>query len=77
MPIYEYFCADCHTKFNALRPMSQADAPIACDQCEGEHTARVLSVFIAVSGGKALDSMAGGACACGGHCGCGHAHSHN
>ncbi|MEK9164356.1 MAG: FmdB family zinc ribbon protein, partial [Chloroflexota bacterium] len=22
MPLYEYFCSDCHTKFSALRPMA-------------------------------------------------------
>ena len=31
MPLYEYFCVDCRTKFEALRPMAQADAKIACD----------------------------------------------
>ena len=30
MPLYEYYCADCQTKFDALRPMSQADTPIQC-----------------------------------------------
>ena len=75
MPVYEYLCADCHTKFDALRPMSQADAPIACEHCESKHTARTLSLVIALSGGKTIEGMSGGGCACGGQCGCGHSHN--
>ncbi len=74
MPLYEYFCSDCRTKFDALRPMSQADDPIACEKCEGGHTARVLSVFAAVSNGKSVAGTSEAGCACGGACGCGHSH---
>lgn len=49
MPLYEYYCADCRTKFEALRSMSQADEPIACRHCGGLHTSREFSVFAAVS----------------------------
>jgi putative FmdB family regulatory protein len=77
MPVYEYFCAKCSTKFEALRGMKDADAPIPCENCESKRTSRVLSVFFAASGGasspQALGGMGGG-CACGGACGCGHSH---
>src|SRR5258706_1859623 len=67
MPVYEYYCSHCHTKFEALRTMRQADDPIACESCESERTARVLSVFFAASGGQPLSGMAaGGSCGCGG-----------
>src|SRR5258707_8368003 len=67
MPVYEYYCSHCHTKFEALRTMRQADDPIACESCESERTARVLSVFFAASGGQPLSGMAaGGGCGCGG-----------
>jgi len=78
MPIYEYYCADCHTKFETRRPMSQADAEIACKQCAGQHTSRVLSLF-AVGGGVSANRAgspapaAAGGC-CGGACGCHHHH---
>ena len=49
MPIYEYYCQDCQRRFEALRSMSQADAPIACSSCGGENIRRVLSLFAAVS----------------------------
>jgi len=80
MPLYEYYCSDCSTKFDALRPMDKADATIMCVKCEGRHTSRVLSVFFAARGeahsdGKAV-AATGGGCACGnGACGCGHSHN--
>ena len=56
MPIYEYACLDCGEKFEALRSMNDADTPIACVQCEGEHTSRLLAVFFAQSGGRVVAS---------------------
>lgn len=76
MPLYEYYCADCRTKFEALRPMNKADSTIQCKSCESMRTSRVLSLFATHT--KAEGSIAptfsgnkGGGC-CGGHCGCGH-----
>ena len=76
MPVYEYYCAHCNTKFEALRTMRQADEPIACENCESERTARVLSVFFAASNGQPVSGMSdGGGCGCGGACSCGHSHN--
>ena len=83
MPLYEYACYDCTTRFEALRPMSKADDPIQCKECESMHTARTLSRIAVLSNGEgsgetamqsALKSKgvrpAGGCCGSGG-CGCG------
>jgi putative FmdB family regulatory protein len=72
MPLYEYCCADCHTKFEVLRRMNQADEPIACQQCDSPHTSRIFSTFAAISrsgDGQARPvAGAGGGCAnCGAH----------
>ena len=82
MPVYEYYCSHCHTKFDALRAMHQADARIACENCESERTARVLSVFFAASGGSSASGQpiygrddSSGGCGCGGACSCGHSHN--
>ena len=78
MPVYEYFCSSCHTKFDALRPMREADKVIACTNCESERTTRVLSMFFATGGGASMsdmDSGGGGGCGCGGACSCGHSHN--
>jgi putative FmdB family regulatory protein len=75
MPVYEYFCSDCHTKFDALRPMSRADEAIACEMCGGPHTARVLSMFAFKGGdGASVRRSSGGCSSCsGGSCSsCGH-----
>lgn len=72
MPIYEYYCNQCQQTFTALRPMSQADAIIGCDQCDSVETHRVLSLFaIKVSGGADRPVASGGGCGCGGACACG------
>jgi putative FmdB family regulatory protein len=64
MPVYEYYCKDCKKQFEALRPMSKADVPIACKHCEGKRTSRVPSVFAAHSGGKVVSGAGGGGGGC-------------
>jgi putative FmdB family regulatory protein len=74
MPIYEYFCPRCASKFELLRPMDKADQPATCEQGHKGGT-RVLSVVAAVGRGDdgTVAMMQGGGCACGGGgCGCGH-----
>jgi putative FmdB family regulatory protein len=74
MPLYEYICFDCKTRFDALRTMKEADAAIACPKCQGEHTARQLSVFFAHSDGRVVAQSGSGCAGCaGGACAtCGH-----
>jgi putative FmdB family regulatory protein len=79
MPLYEYYCTDCETKFEALRPMSKADDPIQCQNCEGMRTSRALSRFAAhIKGGTSAatehsHSTKSGCGGCGGG-NCGHCH---
>ena len=74
MPIYEYNCQDCGTRFEVLRAIKEADAPIACKKCAGQHTRRAMSVFNAQSGGRAVAGTSGGCAGCeSGSCAsCGH-----
>jgi putative FmdB family regulatory protein len=78
MPIYEYVCKDCEKQFEVIRPMSQADAPLACPACGRQQSRRKLAVFYAHSGGHAVAGTSGGCGSCeGGGCGsCGHSHTH-
>jgi len=69
MPIYEYQCVDCCTKFEKLRPMSQASAPAPCVHCGSNHTSRTLSLFAAISKGsdgvaQAISGTGGGCASC-------------
>lgn len=69
MPIYEYACKDCQYKFEVIRSMKDADAPIACEHCHGMNTARSISLFAAQSGGKMIAGGNGGCAGCaGGSC---------
>lgn len=75
MPIYEYICQECGARFDALRSMKEADAPISCQVCSSLHTQRAISVFNAQSGGRIVAggghngcaSCSGGSCASCGH----------
>jgi len=71
MPLYEYRCAECHTTFEKLRPMSQADAPADCVACGSTATARAISRFFAFSKGgngatRTVSGTCGGCASCGG-----------
>ena len=58
MPLYEYACLDCRTQFDALRSFKDADAPIACPDCESLETSRMLSLFFAHSDGRTITQSA-------------------
>ena len=61
MPLYEYKCSDCETRFDALRAMADADAPIVCPKCGSESTGRMISLFSAI-GGDGVIAGAGSSC---------------
>jgi putative FmdB family regulatory protein len=67
MPIYEFLCRDCDTRFEQKRSGAEFDAP--APPCPNGHatTRRVLSVF-ATAGATASSGPAG---ASGGGCGAG------
>lgn len=77
MPLYEYRCSDCETKFEKLiRGISTNPDGVACPDC-GSETRRLVSACAAVSrgeGGQVTSVAGGGGCAgCGGSCAsCGH-----
>ena len=74
MPIYEYACADCGSKFELLRPFSKADEKASCPQCHNS-AERQLSTFACFSKNEAGESApvagTGGSCTSCGATGCG------
>ena len=75
MPIYEYVCQDCGVKFDVLRSIKDADAPIPCQKCASPSTKRAISVFAAHCDGKIVAGNSNVGCAgcAGGNCtSCGH-----
>jgi len=78
MPLYEYYCSDCKSKFEMLVSHQHAD-DVVCMKCHSEKVRRLLSVFArSMSANAGSDegsyddmSVMGGSCGCGGGaCGC-------
>ena len=60
MPIYEYVCPKCKSKFELLRPMAQADDEALCPECKSKGK-RVFSRFACFSADESgLTSSIGG-----------------
>ncbi|HTE85813.1 MAG TPA: zinc ribbon domain-containing protein [Dehalococcoidia bacterium] len=72
MPVYEYYCRSCQSKFELLRPMKMATIATNCPSGH-EGATRTISVFAAIGHDELGQSMplGGGGCACGGACACG------
>lgn len=75
MPLYEYYCHKCASKFEMLRTMGRSDEPGTCPKGHSGG-ARTITTFAAVSKGDGAGMMdapsGGGGCGCGGGgCGCG------
>jgi len=53
MPIYEYQCADCNTKFEKLIRRAADTAEIECPACGQKHVNQQFSTFAAHANGSA------------------------
>jgi len=70
MPLYEYVCRDCATKFEAyVRAFGES---VCCPACRADAVEKQLSTFaMAVAGGSSSSgTSAGGGCCGRGGCGC-------
>jgi putative FmdB family regulatory protein len=64
MPLYEYYCRQCESKFELLRSMSRSEEPAICPSGH-EEAQRVLSLFSSFSKGADGSNMPlGGGSAC-------------
>jgi len=45
MPIYEFYCPDCHTVFNFLSKAVNTDKRPVCPRCKGRELQREVSLF--------------------------------
>jgi putative FmdB family regulatory protein len=61
MPLYEYKCQNCETRFDALRAMADADNAIACPKCGSENAQRLISLFSAI-GDEGVIAGSGSSC---------------
>ncbi len=72
MPIYEYVCSGCDSKFELLRPLSKADEGASCPRCQNT-AKRVLSTFCSFSKDESglTSSIGGSSCGSCSATGCG------
>ena len=56
MPIYEYKCQDCGTKFEKLLRRSSDGAEVDCPSCGQKHLTQEFSTFAAHANGPAAKS---------------------
>ena len=69
MPIYEYRCEDCGTKFEKLVRRAGEAAGLECPSCGKQHLKQELSVFAAHANGTAKSKSADAPmCPSGGPC---------
>ena len=76
MPIYEYVCHNCGTKFELMRPISKSSEPAPCPQCQ-KIARRAVSRCASFSrsesgvstpiGGSSCSSCGGSSCSTCGH----------
>jgi len=65
MPIFEYACDDCGTKFEKLVRRSADAAELCCPSCGRKHLTTQYSTFAAHSASKASETSECGSGMCG------------
>jgi putative FmdB family regulatory protein len=60
MPIYEFYCSDCHTVYKFLARTVNTTKKPACPVCEKPELERMVSTFAALTGGQRTDDEGGG-----------------
>jgi len=51
VPLYEFYCADCRSKFEVLTSYEASQAGMVCASCHGQNVRKLLSVFARPSRG--------------------------
>ncbi len=74
MPIFEYRCSDCNSKFEILHKSSSSTEEVVCPKCNSQKNKKLLSTFSASMNGSssfsASDYSSDSSCSTG-SCGCG------
>ena len=71
MPIFEYMCKNCNSKFELLVRSQDSEEHLKCPQCDSEDLQKMFSAF----GMKS--SSSGHSCSSDHSCGCGSCSSHD
>ncbi len=63
MPIFEYVCDDCDTRFEAI--LFRSDQPVRCPECTSDSVEKQFSAFAVSSGSDSSTASSAGACGAG------------
>jgi putative FmdB family regulatory protein len=63
MPIFEFECRDCGTKFEKI--VASSASRVTCKKCESSKVTQMLSVFAVSGSSTKLAASEPGPCACG------------
>ena len=47
MPVYEYKCTECNTKFDVFHRTTNTDEKVVCPECKSSNNKKLLSTFSA------------------------------
>jgi putative FmdB family regulatory protein len=70
MPIFEYRCSKCNTKFEVLHKSTQASEEVTCPNCNSNNNKKLLSTFSPSMNGRTsygtseVPSCTNGSCGC-------------
>lgn len=62
MPMYEFVCRECGTRFEELRPPSLDSPGVACPACSSKKVEKLLSSFAAGAGTSGESESTGSSC---------------
>jgi putative FmdB family regulatory protein len=65
MPLYEYECRACGTRFEVLQRMGAGSSDVACPACGGNQVEKRYSTFASATSGAATPCGAPSASSCG------------
>jgi putative FmdB family regulatory protein len=73
MPIYDYRCEDCKTRYEVFHQVREEASEIVCPSCESRKYTKMMSLPSApvINSGSSSGECYGGACDNAGGCGCG------
>ena len=52
MPIYDYFCNDCHKNFELVLSLHENDEEVKCPKCGSKNVEQEAAAFFAVTSRK-------------------------
>ena len=69
MPVYDYRCTDCETRYDVFHKGKEVPADVVCPSCGSTNHKKLMSVPVVSMGSSSGADSSGGSCETGGCCG--------